>query len=73
MWARCQFDHPEVTITFDTDSKAAAAERKATFLAAAKDRASCWARPIFFISGVLHLRAAGQGFSAIPLNSTQIR
>ena len=66
-----QFEHPEITIAFDSDSKAARAERQMTFSAAAKDGTMLGAAHIAF-PGLFHLRALGKGFAAVPVNYEQI-
>ncbi len=65
-----QWEHPGVTIGFDTDGKAALAERLRVFKQAAKDGAIVAAAHIAF-PGMGHLRAAGEGFQWIPVNFTQ--
>ncbi len=67
-----QFDDPSVTIVFDTDSKAAAAQRKLVLDAAAKDGALIGAPHLQF-PGLGHLRMAGKGYQWVPVNYTQIR
>jgi glyoxylase-like metal-dependent hydrolase (beta-lactamase superfamily II) len=67
-----QFDDPSVTIGFDTDSKAAAAQRKTVFDAAAKEGAMVGATHLQF-PGLGHLRSAGKGYTWVPVNYTQIR
>lgn len=67
-----QFDDPAVTIAFDSDSKAAAAQRKMVFDAAAKDGAMIGATHLQF-PGLGHLRKAGKGYEWVPVNYTQIR
>lgn len=64
-----QFDHPGVTIDFDTDKKNAAAARAAVFAAAAKEGALVAAAHISF-PGLGHLRRAGKGWRWIPVNYT---
>jgi glyoxylase-like metal-dependent hydrolase (beta-lactamase superfamily II) len=66
-----QFEHPEITIAFDSDSKAARAERQMTFSNAAKDGTLLAAAHIAF-PGLFHLRTFGKGFAAIPVNYEQI-
>lgn len=67
-----QFEQPGVTIAFDTDNKAAAAARKATFDAAAKEGAMVGATHIQF-PGLGHLRKTGQSYHWVPINYTQLR
>jgi glyoxylase-like metal-dependent hydrolase (beta-lactamase superfamily II) len=67
-----QFADPSVTINFDTDSKAAAAERALVFGRAAKGGDLVGAAHIQF-PGLGHLRAAGKGWDWVPVNYTQPR
>jgi len=70
--AAVQFDHPEVTIGFDSDSKAAAAARKRTFEAAARDGTLIGAAHLPF-PGLGHLHSDKQAFDWIPVNYSQLR
>lgn len=70
--AAVQFDHPTVTIGFDADSKAAYAERKKVFDAAAKDGTLIAAAHLAF-PGMGHLRVTGNSYQWIPVNFTQLR
>jgi glyoxylase-like metal-dependent hydrolase (beta-lactamase superfamily II) len=65
--AAVQFPDPSVTIKFDTDSKAAAVQRKKVFSDAAKKGYWVAAAHIAF-PGIGHIRAAGRGYSWIPAN-----
>jgi glyoxylase-like metal-dependent hydrolase (beta-lactamase superfamily II) len=67
-----QFGSPGVTISFDSDSRAAAAERAGVFAKAAHDGTMIGASHIAF-PGLGYLRAAGKGYSWIPTNYTEIR
>lgn len=67
-----QFDHPEVTIGFDSDSRTAAAQRLKTFQAVAKDGTLVGASHLPF-PGLGHLRSAGKAFDWVPVNYTQLR
>jgi len=67
-----QFDHPEVTIGFDSDSKTAAAARLKTFQAVSKDATLVGASHLPF-PGLGHLRSAGKAFDWVPVNYTQLR
>jgi glyoxylase-like metal-dependent hydrolase (beta-lactamase superfamily II) len=67
-----QFDAPGTTIQFDSDSKAAAAQRLKAFDAAAKDGALVGTAHIQF-PGLGHLRKAGKSYQWIPVNYTQMR
>lgn len=70
--AAVQFATPGVTIQFDSNSKAAAAERAKAYAAAAKDGSLVAATHLSF-PGVGHLRAAGKGYTWIPVNYTALR
>ncbi len=67
-----QFDKPGVTISFDGDSKAAEAERRKAFSAAAKAGYLLGASHIAF-PGLGHVRAQGKGYQWVPVNYTQMR
>ncbi|MEC5161149.1 MBL fold metallo-hydrolase [Janthinobacterium sp. CG_S6] len=67
-----QFDHPEVTIAFDGDGKAAGAERKKAFADAAKAGFLLGASHLPF-PGMGHVRAQGQAYRWVPVNYTQLR
>ncbi len=70
--AAVQFPEPAVTIKFDTDSRAAAAHRKALFADAAK-RGDWVAAAHLPFPGIGHVRAAGKGYDWIPANYTALR
>jgi len=70
--AAVQFPEPAVTIKFDTDSKTAAAKRKAEFAAAAKGGYWVGAAHLPF-PGIGHLRADGKGYDWVPANFSQPR
>jgi glyoxylase-like metal-dependent hydrolase (beta-lactamase superfamily II) len=70
--AAVQFPDPSVTIKFDTDSKAAAAQRKAQYADAAK-RGHWVAAAHLPFPGIGHLRADGKGYDWIPANYTALR
>ena len=70
--AAVQFDNPAVTIKFDSDSKAAAAERKLAYAEAAKQGYLVGATHISF-PGLGRLRASGLGYLWVPVNYTPIR
>lgn len=64
--AEVQFPNPAVTIMFDSDSKAAAAQRKKAFADAAKN--GYWIAPAHVsFPGIGHLRADGSGYKWIPI------
>ena len=67
--AAVQFDEPGVTLTYDTDSKKAAAQRKAAYADAAKQGYLVGSAHIS-CPGFGHLRALGKGYSWLPLNYT---
>lgn len=66
-----QFAHPSVTIGFDADTDAAAAERKAEFNAAAKAGYWLGAAHLQF-PGIGHVATEGAGYRWIPANYTQM-
>jgi glyoxylase-like metal-dependent hydrolase (beta-lactamase superfamily II) len=70
--AAVQFENPAVTIQFDTDSKAAASQRKKAYADAARNGYMIGATHLSF-PGLGHLRAAGSGYTFVPLNYTPIR
>jgi glyoxylase-like metal-dependent hydrolase (beta-lactamase superfamily II) len=65
--AAVQFPDPSVTIHFDTDSKAAAVQRKRAFADAAKQGYWVGAAHISF-PGIGHIRADGKGYTWVPAN-----
>lgn len=67
-----QFDDPKVTIAFDSDNKAAAAQRLKAFAAAAKEGAMVGAAHLQF-PGLGHLRPEGKSYRWVPVNYTQMR
>ncbi|NHZ93612.1 MBL fold metallo-hydrolase [Massilia sp. CCM 8733] len=67
-----QFDEPTVTIAFDSDEKAALAQRLKAFSAAAKDGTLVGASHLQF-PGIGHLRSAGKSYQWVPVNYTQVR
>jgi len=69
--AAVQLDHPEVTITFDSNQKEAAGARDKVFKEAAKDGALVGASHIQF-PGLGHLRKDGKGYEWLPVNYTQM-
>ena len=72
--ASVQFDNPAVTIQFDSDSKAAAAQRAKAYAAAAKEGYLVAGAHLSF-PGVGHVRAAatGKGYTWVPLNYSVLR
>jgi glyoxylase-like metal-dependent hydrolase (beta-lactamase superfamily II) len=66
-----QFDNPSVTIAFDSDSKAAEAERKKQFAAAAKEGVMLGGAHLPF-SGLGYLQARGKGYVWQPVNFVQM-
>ena len=70
--AAVQFPDPTVTIQFDSDSKAALAQRQKAFAAAAKGGYWVGAAHIAF-PGIGHIQAAGKGYNWVPANYSVIR
>jgi glyoxylase-like metal-dependent hydrolase (beta-lactamase superfamily II) len=70
--AAVQFAQPSVTITFDSDSKAAAAQRQKAFADAAKNGYWVAAAHLSF-PGIGHLRREGKGYRFVPANYTVVR
>ena len=67
--AAVQFATPSVTIAFDTDQKAALAQRRKAFADAAKQGYFIGASHLSF-PGIGHLSAQGTGYSFQPTNYT---
>lgn len=65
--AAVQFPEPGVTIQFDTDSKAAAVQRKRAYAEAAKNGYLVGSAHISF-PGLGHLRVQGKGYEWVPVN-----
>ena len=70
--AAVQFANPAVTIQFDTDSKAAAIQRKKAYADAAKQGHWVAASHLSF-PGIGHLRSEGKGYSFVPVNYSVVR
>jgi len=70
--AAVQFDEPSVTIAFDSESKAAAAQRKAAYADAAKGGYIVGAAHIAF-PGLGRVQANGKAYTWVPLNYSVIR
>lgn len=70
--AAVQFDNPQVTISFDTDEKAAYASRKRVFDEAAKNGWLVGGSHLQF-PGLGHLATQGKGYRWVPVNYTQMR
>ncbi len=70
--ASVQFENPGVTIKFDTDSKAAALQRKKAYAEAAKQGYLVGSAHLSF-PGIGYLRAEGKGYAWIPVNYTSMR
>jgi len=67
-----QFDEPSVTIAFDSDSKAAAIERKKAYADAAKN--GYWvAASHLSLPGIGHVRCDGKGCRFVPANCGVVR
>lgn len=65
--AAVRFEHPEVTIRFDVDSKSAAAERKKAYAEAAKRGDLVGAAHLSF-PGIDHILREGNGYVWVPIN-----
>ncbi|HJW11319.1 MAG TPA: MBL fold metallo-hydrolase [Albitalea sp.] len=65
--ASVQFPDPSVTIQFDTDTKAAAAQRKLAFADAARKGYWVGAAHLAF-PGIGHLRSEAKGYAWVPAN-----
>jgi len=70
--ASVQFVQPQVTISFDVDSKAAAAERKKAYADAAKGRYLVGSAHLPF-PGLGRIRAEGSGYAWVPVDYQQVR
>ena len=70
--ASVQFPQPQVTISFDTDSKSAAIQRKKAYAEAAKEGYLVAAAHLPF-PGIGHIRAEGRGYVWVPVDYQQIR
>ncbi len=70
--AAVQFDDPSVTITFDSDSDAAAVQRNKVFSAAAADGTVIAAAHLQF-PGMGRLKANGKSWQYVPVNYTRMR
>lgn len=70
--AAVQFAQPQVTISFDVDSKPAAAERKKAYADAAKGRYLVGSAHLPF-PGLGHVRAEGKGYVWVPVDYQQVR
>jgi len=70
--AAVQFPQPQVTISFDTDSKSAAIQRKKAYAEAAKEGYLVAAAHLPF-PGIGHIRAEGRGYIWVPVDYQQIR
>ena len=70
--AAVQFDDPSVTIAFDSESKAAAVQRKAAYADAAKGGYIVGAAHLAF-PGLGRVRANGKAYTWVPLNYSVIR
>jgi glyoxylase-like metal-dependent hydrolase (beta-lactamase superfamily II) len=70
--AAVQFEDPTVTIAFDSDAKKAAPERQKAYADAAKTGNLVGAAHLSF-PGLGHLRAAGKGYTFLPLNYSTLK
>ncbi|WP_308418606.1 MBL fold metallo-hydrolase [Chitinimonas arctica] len=69
--AAVQLDKPEITVTFDSRAKEAAAMRQKVFAQAAKDGVIVAATHIQF-PGMGRLKKSGAGYQWLPVNFTQM-
>lgn len=67
-----QLDHPNVTISFDTDPKEAAASRIRVFNQVARDKTLVAGAHIPF-PGLGHLRTTGASYQWVPVNFSRMR
>jgi glyoxylase-like metal-dependent hydrolase (beta-lactamase superfamily II) len=70
--AAVQFVEPQVTISFDVDSKHAAVERKKAYADAAKGRYLVGSAHLPF-PGLGHIRAEGKSYVWVPVDYQQVR
>ena len=70
--AAVQFPEPSVTIQFDTDSQAAAVQRKRAYADAAKQGYLVGSAHLSF-PGLGHLRAEGKGYAFVPVNYSGLK
>jgi len=70
--AAVQFEDPSVTIQFDSDSKAAAEQRKLAYTDAAKKGYLVGVAHISF-PGIGRVRAAGKGYVWLPINYSPVK
>jgi glyoxylase-like metal-dependent hydrolase (beta-lactamase superfamily II) len=70
--AAVQFEEPGVTIQFDSDNKAAAAQRKQAYADAAKNGYLVGVSHVSF-PGIGRLRPAGKGYTWVPLNYSGLK
>lgn len=70
--AAVQFPQPQITISFDVDSKPAAVERKKAYADAAKGRYLVGSAHLPF-PGLGHVRAEGKGYVWVPVDYQQVR
>ena len=70
--ASVQFGQPQITIAFDSDSKAAAVQRKKAYADAAKGGFLVAGAHLPF-PGIGHLRAEGKGYAWVPIDYNTIR
>jgi glyoxylase-like metal-dependent hydrolase (beta-lactamase superfamily II) len=70
--AAVQFPDPSVVIKFDTDSKAAARERKKAYADAARNGYWVGSAHLSF-PGIGHLRTNGSGYVFVPANYTSLQ
>lgn len=70
--AAVQFENPSVTISFDSDSKAAMAQRLKAYADAAKQGYMVGATHLSF-PGLGYLRSEGKGYAWVPVNYVPVK
>jgi len=70
--AAVQFENPTVTITFDSDSKAAMAQRLKAYAEAAKQGYMVGATHLSF-PGLGYIRSEGKGYAWMPINYVPVK
>lgn len=69
--AAMQFDHPEITIAFDTNSKSAARQRQQAYVDAAKSGYLVAGSHLSF-PGIGHVHRQGKAYAFTPVNYTAL-
>lgn len=70
--AAVQFENPDITIGFDSDSKAAKAQRKKAYAEAAKEGYLIGSTHLSF-PGIGRIRAEGKGYVWMPINYVPVQ